>query len=44
MSLVGEAVWNVFQTDKLNYELLCAGKGLHMEWHFSQMHRGYAKS
>lgn len=33
MSLVAEAVWHAFQPDKLNYELLGAGKGLHMHWH-----------
>lgn len=33
MSLVAEAVYNVFQPDKLNYELLGAGNGVHMHWH-----------
>lgn len=33
MSLVAEAVWNAFQPEKLNYELLGAGKGTHMHWH-----------
>lgn len=45
MSLVAEAVWYAFQPDKLNYELLGTGKGLHMHWHiFSMTRRGYAKS
>lgn len=33
MSIVAQAVYNAFQPDKLNYELLGAGKGLHMHWH-----------
>ena len=33
MSLVAEAVYNAFQPDKLNYELLGAGTGRHMHWH-----------
>ena len=33
MSLVAEAVYNAFQPDKLNYELLGAGNGVHMHWH-----------
>lgn len=33
MSIVAEAVYNAFKPDKLNYELLGAGKGLHMHWH-----------
>lgn len=33
MSIVAEAVYRAFQPDKLNYELLGAGKGLHMHWH-----------
>ena len=34
MALVAEAVYRAFQPDKLNYELLGAGRGLHMHWHF----------
>ena len=33
MSIVAEAVYRAFQPDKLNYELLGAGRGLHMHWH-----------
>lgn len=33
MSLVAEAVYNAFQPDKLNYELLGVGSGVHMHWH-----------
>lgn len=33
MSLVAEAVYNAFHPDKLNYELLGAGNGVHMHWH-----------
>ena len=33
MSIVAEAVYNAFQPEKLNYELLGAGRGLHMHWH-----------
>lgn len=33
MSLVAEAVYNAFKPDKLNYELLGAGNGVHMHWH-----------
>lgn len=31
MRLVAEAVWDAFRPEKLNYELLGAGKGLHNE-------------
>ena len=34
MSLVAEAVYKAFQPDKLNYELLGVGSGVHMHWHF----------
>ncbi len=34
MAVVAEAVYHAFQPDKLNYELLGAGRGLHMHWHF----------
>lgn len=33
MAIVAEAVYNAFLPDKLNYELLGAGRGLHMHWH-----------
>lgn len=33
MSLVAEAVYHAFGPDKLNYELLGAGNGVHMHWH-----------
>lgn len=33
MSLVAEAVYNAFKPDKLNYELLGVGDGVHMHWH-----------
>ena len=33
MSLVAEAVYNAFRPDKLNYELLGVGNGVHMHWH-----------
>ena len=33
MALTAEAVQNAFHPDKLNYELLGAGKGRHMHWH-----------
>ena len=33
MSIVAEAVYNAFKAEKLNYELLGAGDGLHMHWH-----------
>ena len=34
MSIVGEAVFNAFKPDKLNYELLGIGNAVHMHWHF----------
>ncbi len=33
MSLVAEATYNAFKPDKLNYELLGQGEGVHMHWH-----------
>ena len=33
MSLVAEAVYMAFRPDKLNYELLGTGQGVHMHWH-----------
>lgn len=40
MSLVAEAVYNAFKPDKLNYELLGAGNGVHMHWHFFPRREG----
>lgn len=34
MAIVAEAVYRAFKPDKLNYELLGAGNGIHMHWHF----------
>lgn len=33
MSLTAEAVYKAFHPDKLNYELLGVGNGVHMHWH-----------
>lgn len=33
MTLVAEAVYHAFGPDKLNYELLGQGDGVHMHWH-----------
>ena len=33
MALTAEAVQNAFRPDKVNYELLGAGRGRHMHWH-----------
>lgn len=33
MSLTAEAVYRAFLPDKLNYELLGMGNGVHMHWH-----------
>lgn len=33
MSVVAEAVYQAFRPNKLNYELLGAGRGVHMHWH-----------
>lgn len=40
MSLVAEAVYNAFQPDKLNYELLGVGNGVHMHWHIFPRREG----
>lgn len=40
MSLVAEATYNAFKPDKLNYELLGAGNGLHMHWHIFPRREG----
>ena len=42
MAIVAEAVYNAFQPEKLNYELLGAGNGLHMHWHFFPRRTGDA--
>ena len=33
MAIVAEAVYNAFKPEKLNYELLGDGAGVHMHWH-----------
>ena len=33
MAVVAEAVNNAFHAEKMNYELLGVGRGLHMHWH-----------
>lgn len=33
MSIVAEAVYHAFDAEKLNYELLGTGRGVHMHWH-----------
>lgn len=40
MSSVGEAVYNAFKPDKLNYELLGVGDAVHMHWHFFPRREG----
>ncbi len=40
MSLVAEAAYNAFSPDKLNYELLGAGNGVHMHWHLFPRREG----
>jgi len=40
MSIVAEAVYNAFKPDKLNYELLGAGNGVHMHWHIFPRREG----
>ena len=40
MAVVAEAVYNAFEPDKLNYELLGAGRVLHMHWHFYHRRAG----
>lgn len=40
MSLVAEAVYNAFQPDKLNYELLGMGDAVHMHWHIFPRREG----
>lgn len=40
MSIVAEAVYNAFKPDKLNYELIGAGNGVHMHWHIFPRRKG----
>uniref|UniRef100_UPI0040563515 HIT family protein n=1 Tax=Acetatifactor sp. TaxID=1872090 RepID=UPI0040563515 len=40
MALVAEATYKAFKPDKLNYELLGVGKGVHMHWHFFPRREG----
>lgn len=40
MAIVAEAVYNAFKPDKLNYELLGAGSGVHMHWHLFPRRKG----
>lgn len=40
MSLTAEAVYYAFKPDKLNYELLGTGQGVHMHWHLFPRRNG----
>ena len=40
MSLVAQAVYNAFPCDKLHYELLGVGSGVHMHWHIFPRREG----
>lgn len=40
MSVVAQAVYNAFPCDKLNYELLGQGGGVHMHWHIFPRRKG----
>ena len=40
MAVTAEAVERAFHPDKLNYELLGAGKGRHMHWHIFPRRNG----
>lgn len=40
MATVAEAVWRAFKPEKLNYELLGQGKGVHMHWHIFPRREG----
>ena len=40
MALTAEAVYRAFAPDKLNYELLGAGRGVHMHWHIFPRRKG----
>lgn len=43
MSIVAQAVYNAFPCDKLNYELLGQGSGVHMHWHIFPRTEGDVK-
>ena len=40
MSLVAQAVYDAFPCDKLHYELLGVGNGVHMHWHIFPRREG----
>ena len=40
MVLTAQAVANVFHAEKMNYELLGMGRGVHMHWHLFPRHAG----
>ena len=40
MAIVAEAVYNAFQPDKLNYELLGKDSAVHMHWHIFPRRKG----
>ena len=40
MAVVAEAVYRAFEPEKLNYELLGAGRGVHMHWHIFPRRNG----
>ena len=40
MVLTAQAVANVFQAEKMHYELLGIGRGVHMHWHLFPRHAG----
>ncbi len=40
MSVVAEAVYHAFKPEKLNYELLGTGNGVHMHWHIFPRNQG----
>ena len=40
MSVVAQAVYNAFPCDKIHYELLGVGNGVHMHWHIFPRREG----
>ena len=40
MSVTAEAVYKAFKPEKLNYELLGVGGGVHMHWHIFPRRNG----